>query len=440
MTPNSGKIHGKAMETTNKHSDNGGKQQEAYVQFKPSGEIKMFTVSSTTTIRDLKILSEEKCGIPSDMLIFMHKAAVLKDETAMLDLDSQSEYTLLDLCIQPPWEKFIYSCFKRENEQVLARIHIKMNHLNCEARAFVAAFIAAQKGNSTLFQSIIESHKNDALYETVRLSGRSLLHAAVWGGNISCVMTIIINGGWKLLHQADRQQEIPLEMAQRMKKEGLVQILKKYVEMYTRNDAEKERVSGREDNTNISDSNTKQLSGDKGPDDRPPGSDSENGSSTARAERHNMVPKPPAQGRDPSLPVSKGYRLLKRSDTPQLKLHIPALGQQNGGKTSPTTPKIIPPEVIQEDVEDLGDSNNNSRVNAVKLPVINVEVSEEPVSPRSPRMELLLGSRRGSLPKSMGRVRSPSSPTPQPKQLLSALPHNLIQRPRSRTTHGEGPR
>ena len=202
--------------------------REVYVYFSPTADIKMLTLSPLATIRHLKALCEEECGIPSDVFVLTHKSTAPEDNAKLLDL-SASEYMLFDLLVQPVWDKFVHSCIRGEPHHVMARIRIKMNQLSSESRTFVAAFVASHRGNRELFHLLVDSCKKEALQETVRSTGRSLLHAAVMGGNIGCVISLFTNGAWKLLHQGDELRESPLDMARRLRKEeSLLEILKKY--------------------------------------------------------------------------------------------------------------------------------------------------------------------------------------------------------------------
>ena len=427
------------MDTANKHDDEN--EMEVYVHFIPSNEIQIFKTPPTTTIRDLKILSEEKCGIPSDLLTFMHNAVVLDDNIALLDLGS-SEYAVLDLFVDLIWEKFVNSCFKGENDRIMARVHIKMNQLSPAARAFVAAFTAAHEGNSKLFQLVIESFKEQVMFQTVGFSGRSLLHAAVLGENISCVMTFVINGGWKLLYQADKQQEVPLDMAQRMKKEeGLIQILTKYNDMYIHKDRISDRISAWEssqsDETITRDSKETELHGyASGQDEKLPGN------SVVEEEKHVLLPKPPTKGKPEESLVGRGQRLLQRSETPRPKLHIPAPGEQNRTAKYPIVSPKSPTrnQVKQREGENCSyDNDSNIRqAEAVQLPIVNEEGSRSPLlSPKNPQREFLADvmSRRGSLQRHIRRARSPSSPTLPSR--MKHPPRQTIERPRAGSLVGE---
>ena len=356
---------------------------EVYVHFIPTSEIQVSKLCLTTTIRDLKILWEEKCGIPSDILDFVHNSVPLDDSVVLPDLGS-SEFTSLDLLIRPAWEKMINSCMKGETGRAMARVRVKMNQLSVESRAFVAAFVAAHKGNSELLQALMESFKGELVHRTVCLSGRSLLHAAVLGGNISCVMTLVINGGWKMLNRADEQQEVPLQTARRMQNEdGLVKILQKYIEMY----ADGNRLDGSEVEQNRKETN------DSGDQDGQLGriSMQGHGGDSPDAEQSWTVELKPSAGGSQEGPFPcAGTKLIRRNEASGSP---PSLLAKHGESARISTqPK--PNRGVAENC-------------AVHLPLVRAEGNRSPLmSPKNTHR-----GRHNSLPRNVGKqARSPSPP------------------------------
>ena len=221
----------------------------------PTGETLTLQTKGSSSVRDLKIIVEVKSGVPSDLFTLVHKRAEenniikLSDETKMadihtfIDLDAASGSVTFELSIPPWWERFVHRCMQLDNRQILKRICIKMNQISSEDRAFVAAFIAAQKGDGQLFQTLLGGDVKVDVQRTVQCSGRTLLHAAVAGGNFSCAAVIFMNGGWPLLSKPDQQGVTPMDSAKNTNQKDLVELLGHYVELQSRETSEIESTA-----------------------------------------------------------------------------------------------------------------------------------------------------------------------------------------------------
>lgn len=220
---------------------------QVHVQL-PTGETASFQAKRSSSVRDLKMIVEVNSGVPSDLFTLVYNqgddnAIVLKDETKMADIVTKEDLNVggsmpFELSIPPWWQRFVDRCMQRDNRQILKRIAIKMNHISRQERAFVAAFIAAQKGDGHLFQSLLNGDVKIDVEQTVQCSGRTLLHAAVAGGNFSCAAAIFMNGESSLLSRADHQGVTPMDMAKNSNQPGLVDLLGKYVDLNARESSE----------------------------------------------------------------------------------------------------------------------------------------------------------------------------------------------------------
>lgn len=238
------------MEELTQSSETASSKEDSDAQFHvqlPTGETLSFQAKRSSNVRDLKMMVEVKSGVPSDLFTLVHnrgdnKPIELNDEIKMADIESQSagggncednggESTTFELSIPPWWQRFVDRCMKRDDRQIFKRIFIKMNQISNEERAFVAAFIAAQKGDGELLQDLLNGDVKIDVKKTVQCSGRSLLHAAVAGGNFSCAAAIFINDGSALLSRVDRQGVSPMDMAKNTNQHDLVKLLNQYVEL-----------------------------------------------------------------------------------------------------------------------------------------------------------------------------------------------------------------
>ena len=205
----------------------------------PTGETASFQAKRSSSVRDLKMIVEVNSGVPSDLFTLVNtqgdnNTIALEDDTNMAHMTTRANVDgsmTFELSIPPWWQRFVDRCMKRDNRQIIKRIAIKMNQISSEERAFVAAFIAAQKGDGQLFRSLMNGDVKIDVLQTVQCSGRTLLHAAVAGGNFSCAAAIFMNDGSSLLTKADHHGVTPVDMATNSNQPGLVQLLAKYVEL-----------------------------------------------------------------------------------------------------------------------------------------------------------------------------------------------------------------
>ena len=221
---------------------------QVHVQL-PTGETLSFQAKRSSNVRDLKMMVEVNSGVPSDLFRLVHNRGdnntiELNDEIKMADIETRAtdaagggtgeegggESMTFELSIPPWWQRFVDRCMKRDNRQIFKRIFIKMNQISSEERAFVAAFIAAQKGDGELLRDLLNGDVKIDVRKTVQCSGRTLLHAAVAGGNFSCAASIFMNDdGSALLSRADCQGVSPMDMAKNTNQHDLVKLLNQYV-------------------------------------------------------------------------------------------------------------------------------------------------------------------------------------------------------------------
>ena len=211
----------------------GGAKREAHVEITPSGRILRITIDENTTAADVKIWTELPCGVPCDVLGLEMDNRSLANDEVILKTAPQTDITL-KLTLTSWWFKFVSACKKGNEEQVRARINIKMCGVSQNDRIFVAAFTAAQRGDHRLLFSVIAGRKVEPERKVV-LSGRTLLHAAIFGGTISCMTNVLVNGGSSLLETPDMTGESPIQLARRLYGDGkILQLLNMYLELHRR--------------------------------------------------------------------------------------------------------------------------------------------------------------------------------------------------------------
>lgn len=197
----------------------------------PAGVKLRVKVREGATVGELKIVIEKCSGIPSDLHSLYYQNNKLNDETRIGDI-TKPNGEILVLSVPNWWNKLVCCSMKGEIEQTCARVTVKMNQITREERQFVAVFIGASRGNHSLLFNLTAGKKPLSIHQTVKHSGRSLLHAAVAGGDLSCVVNILVNGGVCLIQQPDKNGETPFSDAKKLHNEGIEQLLEKYLEMH----------------------------------------------------------------------------------------------------------------------------------------------------------------------------------------------------------------
>lgn len=456
-------------ESTKEHSDVSQVPAQVHVQL-PTRETLSFQAKRSTNVRDLKMMVEVNSGVPSDLFTLVHnrgdnKAIELNDEIKMADIEAQparggvgeedgGEGMTFELSIPPWWQRFVDRCMKRDDRQILKRIFIKMNQISSEERAFVAAFIAAQKGDGELLQDLLNGDVKIDVKKTVQCSGRTLLHAAVAGGNFSCAAAIFMNDGSSLLSRADRQGVTPMDMAKNTNQHDLVKLLNQYVELQSQEVSESQSAIGKTLEADIkgigedelradgqkhqaNDTKTDQVEESK----QDMTHQNESKEKPARTTvddimykvRDELKREEVNQRRENKEEFSEGpiparavpQRMLHRGSNPQLKLHMPLRAcrslnnhdrPSSAGSVRPCVEEIRPltgkPIPVVKQVEE-------------KLPKVNTPTSSPMNSPRLGR----------KLVPSLLNPERPGSPILSPRSPLHPRPKSpLLPRPRSPTT------
>lgn len=415
----------------------------------PTGEVANFQAKRSSIVRDVKMTVEVNSGVPSDLFTLVYiqgedNTIELKDEQMMADIDTDVEDSMtFELSIPPWWQRFVDRCMKRDNRQILKRIAIKMNQISMEERAFVAAFIAAQKGDSQLFQSLLNGEVKIDIEQAVECSGRTLLHAAMIGGNFSCAAAIFMNGGSSLLSRADRSGVTPVDIVTSSNQPELVDQLAKYVEIKVRESTENDDAEDRSPecpNINQEDGETEEVDMTvtaKSTDDDEflPNETAENltFNDTSKQTRPDQTASESGQLREDKKDLNE--RLLTRvssekvkSSRSQLKLHMPL----RASKSLHTTDRPLSARsklITVEEIRPLsGKAAAETKQSDERLPRVNTPTSSPMSSPRMGRKlvpSLLNPDRPGSpllRPRSPTHPACPKSPTPRPKSPLVLRP------------------
>ena len=399
----------------------------------PTGEEASFKADKTSSVRDLKMLVEVNSGVPSDLFTLAYNARDLQEDTKVAELDVQAnaELIALDLNIPLWWQRFVDRCMKRDKHQILKRIWIKMNQISSEERAFIASFIAAQKGDADLFQCLMNGEVNIDTEKSVQCSGRTLLHAAVMGGNFSCAVVLFIKKRWTLLTKTDRHGLTPLEMAKVMNKQGFSELLSKYIELNSREVPEELIVHGKLSDIIGGESSNDQATGEE---------DKQNAISTGRkiefiqpskeckyrneekmgkSQLEEKVTQKGGSNEESFTRDVSSQKTLNRDSSLKFKLHKPlrqcrSLGGENTFISPPSKPICI------EEITPLSANacaKPGVRPSEGKLPKVSTPVSTPTSSPmNSPRM---------------GRRLVPSLLNKEINGLTNNRPGSPILRPRS---------
>ena len=434
----------------------------------PTGETLSFQAKRSSNVRDLKMTVEVNSGVPSDLFTLVHyrgenKAIELSDDIKMADIEAQpagggtgeedgGESMTFELSIPPWWQRFVDRCMKRDDRQIFKRIFIKMNQISSEERAFVAAFIAAQKGDGELLQDLLHGDVKIDVKKTVQCSGRTLLHAAVAGGNFSCAAAIFMNGGSTLLARADRQGISPMDMARNTNQHDLVKLLNRYVEIQSQEASGNKSTIGETSEADIkglgkhesrangqlhqaNDTKIDQVDESK----QNMIHQNESKEKPARTTVDDIMDKvkdelmrEEVNQRKENKEFSEGpipvhavpQRMLQRGSNPQLKLHMPLRACRSlNNHDRPSSAGSV--RTCVEEIRPLDGKLPLVKQVEEKLPKVNTPTSSPMNSPRMGR----------KLVPSLLNPERPGSPILRPRSPLHPRPKSpLLPRPRSPTT------
>ena len=439
-------MEGKEEDSENQSTKQDPDGFQVHVQL-PTGETASFQAKRSSSARDLKIIVEVNSGVPSDLFTLVYNQGEnntieLKNEEKIAEIDTQADVggsMTFDLSIPPWWQRFVDRCMKRDNRQILKRISIKMNQISSEERAFVAAFIAAQKGDGQLFQSLLNGDVKFDIEQIINCSGRTLLHAAMTGGNFSCAAAIFMNGGSCLLSRADHQGVTPVDIATSSNQPELVDLLAKYVELKVQESSEddgdvgksSQDDFGKKSNSSANDENQDGGIGEINTAEESKNNDaflqnelkehSADNESNTQTSTDKLMKEEVGHAREVKNELSEkssparvsSQTMSKRSPNPQLKLHMPLRACKSlNTQDRPLSAKSK--QICVEEIRPLsGKAVVQIKQSSEVLPRMNTPPSSPMNSPRTGRKfvpSLLNVDRPGS---PILRPRSPTHPCPK---------------------------
>ena len=207
------------------------KQKEVTIGL-PTGKFETIVVNDQCTSRELKVMCELRFGIPCKLQKFGtgESSSKLQDWCSIVrTLELQSEKTIT-LEVPVWWNKLLCATLNSEPDNVSRRVQLPMQQITKERRCFVALFMACCLGEENLISQLLSLDIKVASNESTE-AGRTLLHAAASGGNVKCVELLMKS--WKYFSEdlfvaLDLNQETPLDIAQRLRRRNMEELLYRY--------------------------------------------------------------------------------------------------------------------------------------------------------------------------------------------------------------------
>ena len=179
----------------------------------PTGNEEKFDFSVLLSVHSLKVSMEKRLGIPYELQKVYHSGQLLDDNRSLWDQHVSSGGTL-KLEVDLWWNKLVSLSLQGNTATLGRRVSIPMQQIGETNRIFVTLFVCATRGNPKGVDNLLSMHKDFDLASTTRVTGRTVLHAAVLSGSLKCVEEVKKHAGMRfeqLLNIKDKSGQTVLD-------------------------------------------------------------------------------------------------------------------------------------------------------------------------------------------------------------------------------------
>lgn len=170
------------------------------------------TFSPTLTVHNLKNSIEKLYGVPCELQRLQYSGKVLEGEK-ILGKAGVIDGAVISVGVNEKWLELISMSLQGNTKMVQQLLSVTQQNEKNDNRTFVALFICATKCYPSCIANILSVNKEFDLKATTRVTGRTVLHAAITSGSLKCVEAIKKFAGMKfeqLLYVEDRTGCSPL--------------------------------------------------------------------------------------------------------------------------------------------------------------------------------------------------------------------------------------
>lgn len=169
-------------------------------------------ITNSISVHHLKTIIERLYGIPCELQILENDGNTLQDGCS-LEAERVNDNSEIIVNVDFWWVKIVSLSLQGNSQTLGRRVSVPMQQIAEGNRIFVSLFISAARGYVNSVKKMLETFKDFVLSTCTKITGKTVLHAAISSGSLKCVEEIKKYAGMQfenLLYQKDKSGTSPL--------------------------------------------------------------------------------------------------------------------------------------------------------------------------------------------------------------------------------------
>ena len=182
--------------------------------FLPTGTSEKLDFSTLLSAYSLKVTIEKRTGIPYELQKLYGAGKLLDDNKSLGDQNVSQGTGIIKCDVDMWWQKLVSLALQGNTTTLGRRVSIPMQQAGESNRILATLLICATRGNPKGVDNLLTINKDFDLATCTKVTGRTILHAAVLSGSLKCVEQIKKYAGMKfeqLLRLKDKSGQTPLD-------------------------------------------------------------------------------------------------------------------------------------------------------------------------------------------------------------------------------------
>lgn len=204
------------------------------------------SIKPSSNIQSLKYMIEKKYGIPCELQKIEFNGVCMKHED-VLGSRGVTECSEIIVNVDIWWTKLVSLCLRGNNVTLYRRVSVTMQQTTEINRAFITLFVSATRGFDKNVSCLLFNYRSFDLKLATKITGRTLLHAAISSGNLQCLESIKKHAGMnfeRLLYTKDKRGVSAIDELT-LQNECMINYINKFVsKVITPEDILKKNLSG----------------------------------------------------------------------------------------------------------------------------------------------------------------------------------------------------
>ena len=155
----------------------------------PSGVSEKINFSSALMVSFLKNTVEKLYGIPYELQVIKYNGNILNDDKVLQE-EGIIDGSNINVEVDVWWAKLISCSLQGDYASIKKRLSVPMQQVDQANWIFISLFISAARGDPSALVNILNFYNDFDIKTTTRMTGRTILHAAVCSGSLKCVEEI----------------------------------------------------------------------------------------------------------------------------------------------------------------------------------------------------------------------------------------------------------